>query len=104
MASGSRVWREKILLPSVFRCTTLPPICSRMNSAMASTTPTPDAAIRLTAWAVTTTATTTTKSKIVDRALRKCRLPKSIMRTPTTTRMPARAATGTQAINAPSAR
>ena len=104
MAAGSRVWREKILLPSVLRCTTLPPICSRMNSTIASTTPTPDAAIRLTVWAVTTTATITTKSKIVERALRKCRLWRSIMRTPTTTRMPASAATGTQAIRAPSAR
>jgi len=64
-------------------------------------TPTPEAAIRPMVRATMMTASTTAKSKTVARDSIKRSGSRSIMRMPMTIRMPASAATGTQARNEP---
>ena len=77
---------------------------SRMNNSTARAMPTLEAAIRLTVSATATTATMTTKSRMVERLRSNCRLCTSNMRTPMTIRMAANAAMGIHAITEPSRR
>jgi len=71
---------------------------------MESATPTAEAAIRPMVRATTMTATTAAKSKTVAGDWMKRSGSRSIMRMPTAIRMPARAATGIQAMKLPSTR
>ena len=69
---------------------------------MASNTPTADAVIRPTSTATSTTVAMTMKSSTALRERAKRNGSRSIIRTPTATRMPASVATGTHAMKAPS--
>ena len=79
-SSGSRFWRENTWSPYVLRWMTLPRICSRMNSRIASATPVPDAAMRSTNTATAITAATTAKSSTVERWRSRRKLPRSNIR------------------------
>ena len=86
-------------MPNTLRLMTEPRICSRINNKMASSSPTPAAAIRLTPMAVATTAAITRKSNTVVFCLSRRKLLRSNIRQATTIRMPAKAAMGSQQIS-----
>ena len=90
---------ENSLLPKLFLRTGDEWICSLMNIAAASATPKPEAAIRLTVLATSTTTTMTRKSRTVSRLRTICSDFQSIILTPMTISSAASAGTGTQAIS-----